>query len=44
MFSFCVKGAPGNVITMKGGRIVNGTDAAPGQFPFQVSSDIWLSS
>lgn len=38
----CVKGSPGNVDTINGGRIVNGTDATPGQFPFQVSSDTWL--
>ncbi|XP_021921589.1 trypsin-4-like [Zootermopsis nevadensis] len=32
-----VKGSPGNVDTINGGRIVNGTDATPGQFPFQIS-------
>ncbi|XP_023711399.1 trypsin 3A1-like [Cryptotermes secundus] len=30
-------GAPGDADIARGGRIVNGTDAAPGQFPFQVS-------
>lgn len=36
-FSVVVEGAPADV------RIVNGTDAEPGQFPFQVSTATWLS-
>jgi len=34
---FFVEGAPTNV------RIVNGTNAAPGQFPFQVSTAVRLN-
>jgi hypothetical protein len=35
-FAVRVAGAPRDADIARGGRIVNGTDAAPGQFPFQV--------